>query len=433
MRSSRSTNPDSTEDRRTPSLERTGQDIQPRASAIDTSGKLCTSSAHGVTITPALSRAHRLLAFVQAHNGILNLLIHSDPSLLEGSFSSLIRIPQLRAHLNFENKRKYFLHMLKERGNRRQRRMPGPHLQLRRDNVFEDSFNQLRPRTAEEMRGKMQVNFHGEGGRGCRWINEGVVPCSWAEIFNPNYALFTSDASGTTFQPNSHSMVNVNHLDYFKFVGRVVGKAISDEHLMDAHFTRSFYKHILGLPVEYSDIEAVEPDYYKSLKQILDMPLEHLGLDLDFSAEAISFGKHEVLDLIPDGRNVEVTDENKSEYVRLVAHHRMTSSIKAQLDAFLDGFYELVPPALITIFSPAELELLICGLPDIDLDDLYRNTDYNSYQAAEPVIQWFWETLRVQQGEPKQIRCICDGEQQSPIGWLQEPSGYAWHPKIQYP
>ena len=58
------------------------------------------------------------------------------------------------------------------------------------------------------------------------------------EIFNPNYALFTAAADGATFQPNPLSMINMNHLDYFKFVGRVIGKAICDGQLMDAHFTR---------------------------------------------------------------------------------------------------------------------------------------------------------------------------------------------------
>ena len=368
-----------------------------RISSLRRQGSSLLYLGQGVQVTPQLARAQRLLSFVQSHSGVLNLIIAARPSLLHESLTFLIRIPQLRAHLSFENKRKYFVRMLGLKTGTdggRYRRRGGPHLQLRREHVFEDSFHQLRSRNIEEMRGKIQVNFQGEEG-----VDAGGLTREWymllsREIFNPNYALFTADASGTTFQPNAHSMVNINHLDYFTFVGRVIGKAICDQQLMDAHFTRSFYKHILGLSVEYTDIEAIEPDYYKSLKQILDLPLEDLGIDLDFSAETLTFGKHEVVDLIPGGRDIEVTDDNKEDYVRLIAHHRMTTSIKAQLDAFLAGFYDMVPPALITIFSPTELELLVCGVPEVDLDDLYRNTDYHSYHAAEPVIQWFWEALR---------------------------------------
>lgn len=51
---------------------------------------------------------------------------------------------------------------------------------------------------------------------------------------------------------------------------------------------------MLGIPVDYSDIEGIEPEYYKSLKQILEYSLEDLGLELTFSAESQTFGKHQV-------------------------------------------------------------------------------------------------------------------------------------------
>lgn len=62
------------------------------------------------------------------------------------------------------------------------------------------------------------------------------------DIFNQNYALFIAAADGATFQPNPVSHVNSEHLAYFKFVGRIVGKAIADGQALDAHFTQSFYK-----------------------------------------------------------------------------------------------------------------------------------------------------------------------------------------------
>ena len=126
----------------------------------------------------------------------------------------------------------------------------------------------------------------------------------------------------------------------------------------------------------FHDLEAIEPGYYKSLKQLLDTPLDLLGLDLTFTAETDNFGKLEVMDLVPNGRDIAVTDENKFEYVRLVAHNRMTTAIKkqvptiisltphalmvtwrlaVQIDAFLEGFHDLVPPELISIFDAQEL------------------------------------------------------------------------------
>ena len=102
----------------------------------------------------------------------------------------------------------------------------------------------------------------------------------------------------------------------------------------------------------------------------------------------------QVVDLIPNGRNILVTDENKADYIRLIAHHRMTSAIRAQIDSFLQGFYDLVPAELVSVFSPAELELLICGLPDVNVSELQANTDYHQYRASDEVIVWFWDALK---------------------------------------
>lgn len=72
----------------------------------------------------------------------------------------------------------------------------------------------------------------------------------------------------------------------------------------------------------------------------------------------------------------------------------MTSSIKRQTDAFLEGFHDLVPPELISIFDAQELELLISGLPDIDIDDMEMHTTYNGYTRSDPTIQRLWSVLR---------------------------------------
>jgi hypothetical protein len=183
------------------------------------------------------SKSHRLLQFAQSHKGLLNLVIKARPALLDDSLSAFVRVKEIRAFLKFDNKRKYFFAQLRRvKANSMNSR--GIHLQIRRSQVFEDSFHQLRVRTAEELRGRLQVNFYGEEG-----VDAGGLTREWyvilaREIFNPNYALFTAAVDGATFQPNPLSIINSNHLDYFKFVGRLIGKAICDGQLLDAHFTR---------------------------------------------------------------------------------------------------------------------------------------------------------------------------------------------------
>lgn len=88
----------------------------------------------------------------------------------------------------------------------------------------------------------------------------------------------------------------------------------------------------------------------------------------------VSFSFHPFLEQVtdyelkPGGRNIRVTEETKHEYVDLVADHILTNAIRPQINSFLDGFNELVPRELISIFNDKELELLISGLPEIDCE-----------------------------------------------------------------
>jgi hypothetical protein len=91
---------------------------------------------------------------------------------------------------------------------------------------------------------------------------------------------------------------------------------------------------------------------------------------------------------------IQVTNENKVEYANLAARHAMTTSIKEAVEAFQQGLWEIVPLDMLRIFSHAELELLISGLPDIDVGDLRRNTVYGSGLAAsDRIVQWFWSIV----------------------------------------
>lgn len=90
------------------------------------------------------------------------------------------------------------------------------------------------------------------------------------------------------------------------------------------------------------DIEAVDPDFYKNLRWMLENEIADV-LDLTFTEETDYFGRKELVELKPDGANMRVTDANKREYVNLVAQHRMTTVIRSQINAFLQGFWDLVP------------------------------------------------------------------------------------------
>ncbi|KAI8376627.1 hypothetical protein EDC96DRAFT_436149 [Choanephora cucurbitarum] len=329
--------------------------------------------------------------FTEEHKKILNLMVRNNPSLMSGSFALLIHNPKI---LEFDNKRNYFNQQLHKRTEPREHYRP-LRLSVRRAHVFEDTYQKLQGLTGEEIKhGKLNVSFHNEEG-----VDAGGVAREWfsvlaRQMFDPNYALFiTSAADKLTYQPNRASGVNSEHLSYFKCVGRIIGKAIHDGRLLDAYFTRSFYKLMLGRSVDYRDVEAVDPAYYKSLVWMLENDITDI-IDLTFSIEVDDFGTNKTIDLKPNGRNIPVTEANKHEYVSLITEQKLVLAIKDQVNAFLEGFHDIIPPHLIQIFNEQELELLISGLPDIDIDEWKANTVYEGYTIKSPQIQWFWRAVR---------------------------------------
>jgi E3 ubiquitin-protein ligase HUWE1 len=84
-----------------------------------------------------------------------------------------------------------------------------------------------------------------------------------------------------------------------------------------------------------------------------------------------------------------VTQDNKREFAQLSVQYRLYASIKEQIENLLAGFYEIIPQDLVAIFNEQELELLISGTPDIDVDEWRSATEYNGYSSSDPVIVWW--------------------------------------------
>jgi len=366
----------------------------------------------------------RVMDFAAVNKVLLNALIRNTPALLDKRFRALVQVPSLRVFLDFDVKRQWFKTQVRRLRQQASRRHGSLRLHIRRKFVFEDAYHQLQPRNADELRGRLHITFRDEAGVDAGGLSREFFGILAKEIFNPNYALFTSTEDGCTFQPNPNSAINPDHLSYFRFVGRVVGKAVVDGFLLDAHFTRSLYKHMLGMGPTHHDMEAIDPDYYKNLKMILEYNLADIGLDLTFSTEDHSFGRSQIIDFIPDGRKIAVTEENKEEYVRKVCQHRMTTSIQSQIKAYLAGFYELVSPELIAVFTPRELELLISGLPDIDVVDLKQNTDYVGWKATDKEIGWFWNIMfALSRNEKAAFLQFVTGSSKVPLAGFSELQG----------
>ncbi|KAM7285594.1 E3 ubiquitin-protein ligase NEDD4 isoform X2 [Ixodes scapularis] len=268
-------------------------------------------------------------------------------------------------------------------------------LKVSRSRILEDSYRILSGVTCvDRLRSKLWVEFDGEEVLDYGGASREFFYLLSREMFNPYYGLFEySAADNYTLQINPCSgMCNEDHLSYFKFIGRMAGMAVYHGKLLDAFFIRPFYKMMLGKPITIKDMESVDTEYYNSLRWIMDN--DPADLDLRFSVDEDLFGQMQQRELTAGGADLAVTQENKGRYVDLVIQWRFASRVRPQMNAFLEGLNELVPLALLRLFDEHELELLMCGIGQIDVRDWRRHTVYKGgYHANHVVVQWFWRLV----------------------------------------
>jgi len=88
------------------------------------------------------------------------------------------------------------------------------------------------------------------------------------------------------------------------------------------------------------------------------------------------------------------------------------------------GFHEIIPEDLIAIFNEQELELLISGMPEIDVDDWKSNTEYHNYTAASQQVQWFWRAVRsFDKEERAKLLQFVTGTSKVPLNGFKELEG----------
>lgn len=209
------------------------------------------------------------------------------------------------------------------------------------------------------------------------------------------YCLFEyAGKNNYSLQINPASSVNPDHLLYFKFIGRFIAMALFHGKFIYSGFTLPFYKRMLGKTLIMKDIESIDPEFYNSLVWIKENDIEECGLELYFSVDFEILGQLQSYELKENGADVKVTEENKDEYLRLMSDWRFSRGQEEQTKSFLEGFNEVLPLEWLQYFDERELELLLCGMQEIDIDDWQRNTIYRHYTRNSKQIQWFWQFVR---------------------------------------
>lgn len=269
---------------------------------------------------------------------------------------------------------------------------------VRRPTLLHDSIKAVMSLGREEMRKIWRFEFMGEQG-----IDAGGLAKEWFQLVTE--AIFDADSGLWSFSENNQMLMRINpasevscpedHLIYFRFLGRVLGKALFEGYTVGGHMVQYLYKYILGWPLTFEDLESVDSEIYENLKKLLDMnPQDIECLCLDFTATQNLLGETVTIDLVPNGSDKTVTAENISEYLVSYMKYFLLERIKPQVTELLLGFYDVIPESALTVFDYQELELMLCGLPNIDVNDWMEHTIYKNCTRKTQVVQWFWKIVR---------------------------------------
>uniref|UniRef100_A0A183C5Q1 HECT-type E3 ubiquitin transferase n=1 Tax=Globodera pallida TaxID=36090 RepID=A0A183C5Q1_GLOPA len=294
-----------------------------------------------------------------------------------------------------------------------------------RNNIFEDSFQEIMRKNPFDLRRRLYIQFKGEDG-----LDYGGIAREWFfllshDVLNPMYCLFMyANSSNYSLQINLASFVNPDHLKYFEFIGRFIAMALFHGKFIYSGFTLPFYKKMLNRKITLKDLESVDTEFYNSIVWIRDNDIDECDMELYFVVDYDLLGEVKTHELKEGGTNIAVTEANKNEYIELLVEWRFNRGIEQQTVAFFNGFTSVFPLQWLQYFDERELELLLCGMQEIDVDDWQRNTAYRHYAVQSKQVIWFWQFVRsLDQEKRSKLLQFVTGTCRVPVGGFSELIG----------
>mmetsp|Transcript_44122 Transcript_44122/g.42807 ORF Transcript_44122/g.42807 Transcript_44122/m.42807 type:complete len:210 (+) Transcript_44122:470-1099(+) len=202
----------------------------------------------------------------------------------------------------------------------------------------------------EQMKKRLHVDFSGEIGIDAGGLTKDFFSELSKEIFNTERKLFNLASNGSTYYPSPQSYREKEYLPKFKFIGRVIGKALYEQCLLECYFVKPIYKIILGEQITLKDLESFDHQLYKAFTWMVSNDITSMDLKYVVEAQHSATGQDE--ELIPGGKKIAVTNENKIDFLERLIAYKLFGCFDKQIDSFLEGFEELIPRDLINIFTP---------------------------------------------------------------------------------
>eukprot|EP00455_Lapot_gusevi_P055091 TRINITY_DN8933_c0_g1_i1.p1 TRINITY_DN8933_c0_g1~~TRINITY_DN8933_c0_g1_i1.p1 ORF type:complete len:1260 (+),score=500.66 TRINITY_DN8933_c0_g1_i1:503-3781(+) len=284
--------------------------------------------------------------------------------------------------------------------------------------VFGQVYRQLhfqRPASLRTNGRAWSCTYEGEGGTDAGGLFRDSLSNICSDLQSPHVPLFIPCPNSRGFGDNQEkwlpnpSCTSQLHLSMYAFVGKLMGIAIRGRHVLNLDLPSMVWKPLVAQPVTRSDLQAVDALALNALDKIAEIEkecedekeAEQTFLELNYTFTTVSTDGREI-QLKPDGHNIPVTWQNRQEFVQLVEQYRL-NEFKAQVDAIRRGLATIVPIQLLPMFSWQELELMVCGSREIDIDYLRENTKFSrGMDLTDHHVNMLFDVLRAFTHKEKQ-------------------------------
>jgi len=178
----------------------------------------------------------------------------------------------------------------------------------------------------------------------------------------------------------------------FEFVGVLMGIALRTKQTLSFDLPSLIWKQILNERIDITDLEAIDKLCVQALNELGNIDEKSFSYTV-YEKFTTQLSDGTEVELKENGKNTDVTRDNYQQFVSLIIKKRLSESMQ-QIKAIRKGLNAIVPVRMLSLFSWYDLEILICGNPNIDIEALRRHTVYQGgLSASSSVVKHFWKTL----------------------------------------
>lgn len=210
-------------------------------------------------------------------------------------------------------------------------------------------------------------------------------------IGSPNQTQDSSNVYRDTYIPNPGCQLKSK---YF-FLGQLMGAMFRSQESLVLSLAPFTWKKLVGEQVTWSrDFMSVDSAEVKFIDSVETMSREKFeGSFKGMLKFTTVLSNGETISLVPDGADKLVTYDNRLEYCEMVKEQRLNEN-KLQVAAIRDGLVSVIPSEVLHLLTWQELEMKVCGNPEISVEAMKKSTRYDSSLSEKSqAVKIMWEAL----------------------------------------